>query len=622
MSFLGRSDRCLRFGVFELDPRRGELRRRGLRLELQTQPLGLLLALLERPGELVTREELRQRLWPGDTFVAFDQGINTAVKKVRRALRDSAASPRFVETLPRRGYRFIAPVEALATERPAAPRPRVVDSIAVLPFRNASEAPDLQYLSSGLTESLIEHLARLAGLRVVSHSSVSRFSGATVDPRAAGRELGVRAVLTGRLELQGEGLVVACELVEVEHGWRLWGRRLRRALEELLEVEDEIASQISEQLRLELGAAERERLARRHTEDPEAHRSYLKGRYHLNRLGEEALRRAIECFESAVERDPRYALAHVGLAEAYGLLSFFDLLPPRAVVPQAKQAAERALGLDPELPEAHAALATLHQVYDWDWERAGTRFRRALEIKPNCAIARRLYASYLGALGRSDEALAEMGLAQSLDPLSLVVSTELGWLLFVGRRYEEAAEQARKTLEMEPRFPAAVYVLGLAAAGAGRSAEAAAYLDDVAHRSGHNPSALAALGHLHGTTGRRDDALRALERLRDRASRGYVSPYWLALVSCGLGEGAAALEWLEKAYGAHDVWLAWLKVDPRLDPLREAPRFQDLLQRIGLGADDAPPRARRPRPDRRRETAGLPPSDLLPGGLAQGRPGE
>ena len=622
MTFLGNSDRCLRFGVFELDPRRGELRRRGLKLELQDQPLGLLLALLERPGDLVTRDELRRRLWAGDTFVAFDHGINTAVKKVRRALGDSATNPRFVETLPRRGYRFIAPVEALATARPDAPPPRVVDSIAVLPFRNASDAPELQYLGSGLTESLIEHLARLAGLRVVSHSSVSRYASQAVDPRAAGRELGVRAVLTGSVEPRDETLVVACELVDVEQGWRLWGQRLRRPLAELLDVEDEIASQISEQLRLELGAAERERLARRHTENPEAHRSYLKGRYHLNRLSEAALRRAIECFESAIEHDPRYALAHVGLAEAYGLLSFFNLLPPRAVVPQAKQAAERALALDPELPEAHAALATLHKVYDWDWERAGARFRRALEIKPSCATARRLYASYLGGLGRSQDALSEMEVAQALDPLSLVISTELGWLLYLGRRFEEAAEQSRKTLEMEPRFPPALYVLGLAEEGAGRSAEAAALFEDVVGRSAENPAALAALGHLHAVAGRRDEAANALERLRDLASRGYVSPYWLALVCCGLGESDAALEWLEKAHDAHDVWLVWLNVDPRLDPLRDAARFQDLLRRIGLRGEAAPPGAPRPPSARRRRRAAVRADGPGPAGLAQGRPGE
>jgi TolB-like protein/Flp pilus assembly protein TadD len=622
VSFFGHTDHCLRFGVFELDPRRGELRRRGLRLELQAQPLGLLLALLERPGELVTREELRRRLWPEDTFVAFDHGINTAVKKVRRALGDSAVNPRFVETLPRQGYRFIAPVEAIAIERPAAPRPRVADSIAVLPFRNASHAPHLQYLSSGLTESLIEHLARLSGPRVLSHSSVSRYTGQAVDPREAGRELGVRAVLTGRVELQGETLVTACELVDVADGWRLWGWRVRRPLEELLELEDEIASQIADQLRLELGAAERERLARRHTEDPEAHRSYLKGRYHLSRLTEEALRRAIECFESAIEHDPRYALAYVGLAEAYGLLSFFDLLPPRAVVPQAKQAAERALALDPELSEAHAALATLHKVYDWDWERAGARFRHALEIKPSCAIARRLYASYLAGLGRSDEALAEMELAQSLDPLSLMISTELGWLLYLGRRYEEAAEQAHKTLEMEPRFPPALYVLGLAAAGAGRCEAAAAHFDDVVRRSGQNPAALAALGHVHATGGRPGDALQALERLRDLAQRGYVSPYWPALVCCGLGESDAALEWLEKASDAHDVWLIWLKVDPRLDPVRGTPRFQELLRRVGLGEDDAPLRALRLTSTRRAEAAGPRLAGPVLPGLAPGRPGE
>ena len=622
MSFLGSVSGCLRFGIFELDPRCGELRRRGLKLELQAQPLGLLLALLERPGELVTREELRERLWAGDTFVAFDHGINTAVKKVRRALGDSAASPRFVETLPRRGYRFIAPVEALAPPR-GVPPPRVADSIAVLPFREVSSAPDVEYLSGGLTESLIEHLSRLAGVRVIAHSSVSRFRSEAVDPRAAGRELGVRAVLTGSVEPRGETLIVSCELVDVERGWRLWGQRLRRPLAELLEVEDEIASQLSEQLRLELRAADRDRLARRHTRNPDAHRSYLKGRYHVNRLSEAALRRAIECFQAAIEHDPRYALAYVGLAEAYGLLSFFNLLPPRAVIPQAKQAAERALGLDPELPEAHAALATLHKVYDWDWERAGARFRRALELKPNCATARRLYASYLGGLGRFDDALAEMEVAQSLDPLSLVISTELGWLLYLGRRYEEAAEQARKTLEMEPRFPPALYVLGLAEEGAGRSAHAVALFEDVVQRSGENPAALAALGHLNATAGRHDAAAVALERLRDLASRGYVSPYWLALVNCGLGEAVAALEWLEKAYHAHDVWLIWLNVDPRLDALRHAPRFYDLLQRIGLHTEAAPRRAlpgKRSRPPR--GAGARPASPSGPAGLAEGGEGE
>ncbi len=365
------STRAFRFGAFEADLRAGELRKNGLKVKLQEKPFQVLAALLECPGETVSRGELRAKLWPADTFVDFDHSLNTAVNKLRAALGDSAGRPRFVETLGRRGYRFAAPVVSMgATSRrsqPAAP----IESLAVLPFENGSGDPEAEYLSDGITESIINSMSQLPRLQVMARSRVFRYKGRGLDPQAAGRELNVRAVLTGRVVQRGDTLTIRAELMDVAEGWHLWGQQYNRRSADILVLEEEIARKISEKLRLKLTGEQKKQLGRRSTGNPEAYHAYLKGRYYGNQSTAEGLRRSIEYFQKAVESDPDYALAYAGLAECYSVLGVFGLLPPREVIPQVKTAAARALAADDGLAEAHTFLAVAGLFYDWDWTGAG-----------------------------------------------------------------------------------------------------------------------------------------------------------------------------------------------------------------------------------------------------------
>lgn len=359
---------AVRFGPFEVDPEAGELRKRGLKLKIEGKPFQILAVLLERAGEVVTRKELRERLWSPDTYVVFDRNLNTAVNKLRQALGDSAVSPRFIETLPRRGYRFIAPVEMPgATRSSRAPAAEPVHTIAVLPFLNTIGDPSAEYLADGITESLIGALSRLPSVRVMARSTVFRYKGREVDPQSVGGELKIECVLTGRVGLQGDALTVGAELVDVSTGWRLWGQQYSRKSSAILAVEEEISRDISTELKLRLTGQEKQRLAKRYTDNVEAYWEYLRGRYHWNKMTEEGLRKAIAHFEEAIRQDRRYALAYAGLADCYGLFGQFNLLPPAEVMPKAKEAALEALDLDEGLAEAHASLAAVLSFFEWDW---------------------------------------------------------------------------------------------------------------------------------------------------------------------------------------------------------------------------------------------------------------
>lgn len=580
--------RAVRFGPFEVDLRARELRKRGMRLRLQEKPFQILELLLDRPGEVVTRKELRDKLWPG-IIAGFDRSLNTAINTLRHALGDSAGSPRFVETRSRRGYRFIAPVHSvgIAASSPLAVSEagEAIRSIAVLPFENLGGDAEADYLSDGITESILQSLSQLPAVRVMARSSVFRFKGKKADPQSAGRELNVHVVLTGTVQpaAAGDGsFVVAAELVEVANGWRLWGERFERKPAELLSVEQEIAKDISENLRLHLTGEDRRRLAKHSTENLEAYHDYLKGRYYWNKLTEEGLRKGIAFFDQAIKKDPGFALAHSGLADAYGLCGFFGLVPPQQVIPQARQAALRAIEADPNLSEAHASLASVLKIYDWDWARAEKEYRLAIALNPNYANARRWYAGYLSALGRTGEALREIRRARELDPLSLITNMELAWNYFMARQYERAMEESLKTLELEPEFAPARYSLGLACEQLGKYDEAVAALERARDASRANPSTLVALGHAYGRRGQRAEAQRILDDLKQWKSRAYLSSYLVALVHAGLGQADEAFSCLNSAIEERDAWLVWLKTEPRFDSLRGDPRFEELLRRIGF----------------------------------------
>ncbi len=580
----------VRFGVFEFDLRLGELHKQGRRVRLAGQPVQVLAFLLRRPGELVTRDELQQALWAADTHVNFEQSLNAAVKRLRHALGDSPENPRFIETMARRGYRFIAPSSAqhpsaLPSARPAA---HAVDSVAVLPFENATADPDADYLIDGLTEATINALSRLPALRVLARSTVFRYRGKPVDCRSLGRKLNVGAVLLGRVSQRGDELVIGIELVEVSNGWLIWGEQFSRKVSDVLLIESELSDRICEKLHSKLsGKGDGSAVGRRHTQNTEAYQDYLKGRYHWNRTSPDSLHRSVDYFRQALQKDPDYALAHAGLADSYCLLAFSDLLPPAEAMPKAKESALRALEIDPDLAEAHASLAGALKVLDHDWPGAEQRYRRALKLNPNYVHACRGYAALLAGVGRFAESMVQIGRAHELDPLSVVVSMEAAWALFMARDYDQAIQQAWRVTDMEPEFASAQFILGLACEQKGRFGDARVALERSLIGSQGHPAGLASLGHVLAAMGHVEESRRMLERVNQLAARRYVAPFWLSILSAGLGDTNAALEHLARGYTQGDVWMVWINTDPRLDGLRGDARFQDLLRRVGFGVQAA-----------------------------------
>jgi len=470
--------------------------------------------------------------------------------------------------------------------RAAAPRaPRVsktIDSIAVLPFENAGGDPEHEYLSDGITGSLINILATIPKLRVMAQSTVFRYKGRKIDPQVIGRELNVRAVLTGRTMQSGGSLRIGAELVDVATGSQLWGSHYDRKPGDIFAVQDEISNEISEKLRLQLTRTEKKRLTRHHTENPEAYRLYLKGRHHWNRWTEEGFYKAIEYFQEAVEKDPSYALAYTGLADSYVLLGWNSYLPPKEAFPKGKAAALAALQLDPHLAEAHTPLAAVLWLHDWQWEKAEPEFKRTLELCPTYPTANHWYAEYVMTMGRHEEAMARMRKTQDMDPLWLIINVAVGWALYNARRYDEAVAQLRRTIELDPNYPVTYWILGLVLRKTARYEPAIAEGEKAVQFSGGSPLMRAALAHTLGAAGRTTEALQILDDLTQLAKAKYVAPYFFAGIHISLGEADRALEYLEKSYEEHSHWLIYLHMDPGMDGLRDNPRFRELLRSVGL----------------------------------------
>jgi len=457
-----------------------------------------------------------------------------------------------------------------------------IDSIAVLPFANADADPDTEYLSDGITESVINSLSALSelqALRVVPRSTVSRFRGRT-DPQQAGRELKVRAVVSGTVAQRGDTLIVQAELVDVETESQLWGEHYSRKLADLLAVQTDIAKEISDRLRLRLSGEARERLARRYSENTEAYHLYLKGRRYLNRRMKEELQKAIESFTQAIDKDPRYALAYSGLADSYILADYYRIFPAREAGPRAKQAAMTALQLDPSLAEPHASLAHIRRSFDWDWAGAESEYQRAIALDPEYPTAHHWYAMYLAAMGRLKEAVAEAARARDLDPFSLAINTDLGVVFYYARRYDRALDQFLKTLDLDPNVAFVYTWLGRACLQQSIYSRALEEFQKAAALSKGSPDKLADLGYLHALSGKRAEALKIIQDLDQLSGKRYVSPYDIAVVYAGLGDQAQAVTWLEKAYADHCLQLVYLKVEPMFDGLRSNPRFGELLRRM------------------------------------------
>jgi serine/threonine protein kinase/tetratricopeptide (TPR) repeat protein len=473
----------------------------------------------------------------------------------------------------------------------AAVRPQRVSksihSLAVLPFENASGEAEHEYLSDGITGSLINSLATLPKLRVMAQSTVFRYKGRKIDPQVIGRELNVRAVLTGRIMHVGSSLRIGTELVDVATGSQLWGAQYNRKQDDIFVVQDEISDEISGKLRLQLTRAEKKRLTKHHTENAEAYRLYLQGRHHWNRWTEEGFYKAIDYFQQAVDKDPSYALAYAGVADSYILLGWNSYLPPKEVFPKGKTAATTALQLDPDLPEAHASLAALLWLHDWRWDEAQVEFKRSLELDPTYPTANHWYAEYLMTMGKHTEVMARMKKGQELDPLSLIINVAVGWAFYNDRRYDEAIDQLRRTIELDPNYPVTYWILGLVLRKTGNYKEAIAEGERAVKLSGGSPLMRAALAHSCGAAGRTKEAFEMLEDLTELAKQKYVAPYFLAGIHIGLGENDRAIDYLEKAYKEHSHWLIYLHLDPNMDGLRDDSGFQDLLRRVGLPATTA-----------------------------------
>jgi serine/threonine protein kinase/Flp pilus assembly protein TadD len=460
-----------------------------------------------------------------------------------------------------------------------------IDSLAVLPFANADSDPDAEYLSDGITDSLIYSLSRLPELKVKSHASVFRYKGKEADPQQAAQELGVRAVLTGRVVQRGDSLSINADLIDASDGSLLWGQQYNRKFADIISVQEEIAREISEKLRL--SGEDRRRMTRRQTESAEAYQLYLRGQFFLNKFTEEGLRTSIDYYQQAIEEDPGYAAAYYGLGAAWSILGNLDAMPPAEAYPKAKAAVEKALQIDEALSEAHTQLGWIHLLYDRDWPGAEREFRRGVESNPNNPAAHQGYAHYFAAMGRSEEARAEMRRAQELDPLSLIISADAGKILYHSRQYDEAVVELRRTLEMDPGFPVARLMIGYVYAQKGMHREAFAAFQktpDTAQsllESG-SPQVMGWLGYIYATMGRKDEAQKVIERIESLKGRGYISPYDIAVIYAGLGQKDQAFIWLEKGFADRYWMVSLIKVDPKLDALRSDARFQDLLNRAGL----------------------------------------
>jgi serine/threonine protein kinase/Tfp pilus assembly protein PilF len=459
-----------------------------------------------------------------------------------------------------------------------------IDSIAVLPFENVNADPNAEYFSEGITESLIASLSQLPKLRVMARSTVFRYRGQVLDPQKVGRDLNVGTVLTGRVVQQKDALIIGTELVDVPNGWRLWGERYNRKLADIFAIQEEIANEISEKLRLSLTREEKKRLTKSYTQNTEAYQFYLKGRHHWKRWTEEGFYKAIGYFQQAVEKDPSYALAYVGIAESYVLLGWNSFLPPKDAFPQGKAAAITALQLDPDLGEAHTPLAAALWLHDWQWPEAQKEFKRSLELNPTYPIANHWHAEYMTTMGRHAEAIAQMKNSQELDPLSLIINVAIGWAYYLERRYNEALEQLLRTVELDPNFPVTNWVLGLLYRTMGRCELAITEGEKGVNLSGGSPLMRAALAHSYGKAGKTKEALQILDDLTKLAKQKYVAPHFFAGIHIGLGENDRAVGYLEKSYEEHSPWLIYLHIDPSMDDLRDDPRFQNLLRRVGLPA--------------------------------------
>ena len=461
-------------------------------------------------------------------------------------------------------------------------RAQTIHSLAVLPFLNASNDPNSEYLSDGITDSTINTLSQLPKLKVLARSTVFTYKGKEVDPRQLGRDLSVDAVITGSVFVQGDDLRVQINLVNAKDGSQMWGDQYNRKLQDIFSVQSEIANRISTELRLQLTGEQKQQMNKQYTKNVEAYRLYLTGRYHLNKRTKEDFEKADAAFQQAIVKDPNFAIAYAGLADCYQLQSNWGFVPAKERYPKAKAAAMKALQIDPALPEALVSLASIVSGYDWDWPGAERDFVRAIELNPNYATGHHWYSFLLSQVGRHPEALKEIQQAQLLDPLSLIINANAGYTLYVARKYDEAIAQLDKTLDLDPNFAIVYQYLGYVYEQKRMYPKAIESLETAIKLSSDNLTFKADLARVYAVSGKAKEAEEILKHLIDLSTQIYVPPFDIAVVYVGLGQPDSAMEWLEKAYEQRTDTLTYIKMDPRFDPLRTDPRFQDLLRRLHL----------------------------------------
>jgi TolB-like protein/Tfp pilus assembly protein PilF len=563
----------VRFEMFEVDLQAGELRKQGAKIKLQEQPFQILQTLLEHPGEIVTREQLQRRIWPADTFVDFEQGLYNAIKRLREALGDSPEKPRFIETLSRRGYRFIG-TPAIS----AGP----IESLAVLPLENLSGDPAQEYFADGMTEALITNLAKVGALRVISRTSAMRYKKTDKTLPQIAQELNVDAVVEGTVQRFGKRLRISAQLVLASTDMHLWAESYDRDLRDVLALQAELAQAIAREIQVKLTPLDQARLGAVHHIDPEAYEAYLRGRYHWNRRSAEGLGKAVQHFQEAIAKDPSYAAALTGLADCLSLLGTWGVVAPDDGCGKAKGLALRALEMDPELAEAHASLAWATMWYDYDFLAAEREFERSLELNPRYATAHSWYGYYLAMMGRYEEGYTEIKRALRLDPHSSVIHYSFGTLFLSGRRYDQAIEQFEKALELEPTNAMAHGFLGVGHLCKSQYEPAiAAQRKGIEYSQGAS-AFVTVLGEIYAAAGYWDEAHKILEQLQDLSKQRYVTPYLVARIYAALGKENEALRLLETGYLEREALMVFLKIDPRLDRLRPDPRFQDLLRRMNF----------------------------------------
>jgi TolB-like protein/DNA-binding winged helix-turn-helix (wHTH) protein len=636
MPHAGSSPSYFRFGVFEADVRNGELRKQGKRLSLQEQPFQLLAMLLERPGELVTREEVRLRLWP-QTIVDFDQGLNKAISKIRDALGDSAESPRFIETVSRRGYRFLADV---AVVRAAQPEPLVGDpaaatnvavsraeevhtspgkpplgarwkifaaalaivlavclgwvlyssrnfsppirSLAVLPLESFSSDTSQDYFADGMTEELITDLGQISALRVISRTSVMPYKGVRKSLPQIARDLNVQAVVEGSVFRSGDRVRISVQLIRVPADEHLWAQSYEGDLRDALALQNQVAQAIADQIRVAVNPQERVELKKSKPVNAQAYDSYLKGRYYWNMRTAEGLNQAIQFFKLSIAADPSDARAYSGLADSYALSGdwLYGLLAPAVAFPQAKAAAEEALALDDSLAEAHTSLAFVMDLYYWDWDAAEKQYKLAINLNPGYANAHHWYAWHLFVVGRQAEALFEMKRAESLDPLSLINRADLAEALCVAHLFDESIQQSERTLALDPSFGVGHLQLGKALVQKHQYEAAIAEFQRAIELSGHLAAVDANLADAYALSGRKNEAMAIAKDLEVRSHLNPSADADVAMIYVGLGDWEQAMTWLNKAYDAR--FNPSILLRPSFDALRSNAQFQDLQRRVGL----------------------------------------